>query len=94
MKKQRGTALIIKVLAVFFAVVGIFTVMSLQLKKNQLLEEIDRLKEDNEDNLAIIEGLREDLDAPVDMDYIIRVARERLGLCLPHEIVFYNDLID
>ena len=43
--KQRGTALIIKVLAVFFAVIGIFTVMRLQLKRNELLKEIEALKE-------------------------------------------------
>ncbi len=92
--KQKGTALIIKVLAVFFAVVGIFTVMRLQLKRNELLNEIERLKESYDGNMAVIEELNEDMNAPVDLEYIIRVAREKLGLCMPHEIVFYNDLAD
>lgn len=92
--KQRGTALIIKVLAVFFAVVGVFTVMRLQLKRNELLKEIEVLKESYDGNMAVIEELKEDLEAPIDLQYIIRVAREKLGLCMPHEIVFYNDLAD
>ena len=92
--KPRGTALIIKVLAVFFAVVGILTVMQLQLKRNELLAEIEALKESYDGNMAEIEELREDLEAPIDLAYIIRVAREKLGLCMPHEIVFYNDLAD
>ena len=92
--KQRGTALIIKVLAVFFAVIGMFTVMRLQLKRNELLKEIEALKESYDGNMAVIEELKEDLEAPIDLQYIIRVAREKLGLCMPHEIVFYNDLAD
>lgn len=92
--KQRGTALIIQVLAVFFAVIGIFTVMRLQLKRNELLKEIEALKESYDGNMAVIEELKEDLEAPIDLQYIIRVAREKLGLCMPHEIVFYNDLAD
>lgn len=92
--KQNSTALIIKVLAVFFAVVGVFTVMRLQLKRNELLNEIEKLRESYDGNMAVIEELKEDADAPVDIAYIIRVAREKLGLCMPHEIVFYNDLAD
>ncbi|MBQ7010854.1 MAG: septum formation initiator family protein [Clostridia bacterium] len=90
--RRKHTALFIKVLAVFFAAVGIFTVMRLQLQRNELLEEMEQLRAEYEENAATIEELKEDLEAPVDLEYIIRVARERLGLCMPYEIVFYNDL--
>ena len=85
---------ILGLVAVFFAVIGIFTVMRLQLKRNELLKEIEALKESYDGNMAVIEELKEDLEAPIDLQYIIRVAREKLGLCMPHEIVFYNDLAD
>ena len=39
-----------------------------------------------------IEELRYLLDSPVDFDYIVRVAREKLGLHLPDEIVYYSDI--
>lgn len=90
--KKRHTSLLIKVLAVFFAAVGIFTVMRLQLQRNELMKEIDQLRAEYEENAAVIEELKEDLSAEVDLEYIIRVAREKLGLCMPYEIVFYNDL--
>ena len=90
--KSRGTALPIKVLAVFFLAVGIFTVLRIQLKKNEILESTAQLEREYAENLEEIEKLREDLEAPVDRDYLIRVAREKLGLCMPDEIIFYNDL--
>ena len=42
--------------------------------------------------LELIKQLEEDLNSPIDRDYIIRIARKKLGLCMPNEIVFYNDL--
>ena len=38
--------------------------------------------------------LTELLSSPVDYDYIVRVAREKLGLHLPDEIIYYNDIND
>ena len=35
---------------------------------------------------------RNRLDQTIDDDYIIKVAREKLDLHLPEEIVFYNDI--
>lgn len=37
-------------------------------------------------------ALRSRLAEEVDDDYIVRVAREKLDLHLPEEIVFYNDI--
>ena len=66
--------------------------MRLQLQRNELMKEIDQLRAEYEENSAVIEELKEDLAAEIDLEYIIRVAREKLGLCMPYEIVFYNDL--
>ena len=41
-----------------------------------------------------IDRLRYDLDCPMDYDYIVRVAREKLGLHLPDETIYYNDYND
>ena len=32
-----------------------------------------------------------DLDAPLDEEFKIRIAREKLGMCFPDEIIFYGD---
>jgi hypothetical protein len=31
------------------------------------------------------------LDAPLDDEFKIRIAREKLGMCFPDEIIFYSD---
>lgn len=53
---------------------------SLEIKKAELSEEVEELKYL--------------LDHPIDGEYIIRMAREKLGLNLPGEIVYYNDTND
>lgn len=34
------------------------------------------------------------IDAPIDDDYIVRIARDKLGLFFPDEVVYYNDMND
>ena len=41
------------------------------------------------DNIDRLEYL---VDAPLDDAYKIRIAREKLGMCFPDEIVFYTDM--
>ena len=64
------------------------------LRYQELMREKENL-ESERDRIAVeIEELRYLIDCPVDREYIIRVARERLGLNLPDEIVYYNDYND
>jgi len=39
-----------------------------------------------------IEELKSKLAEPLDDDYVIKMAREKLGYHLPDEIIYYNDL--
>ncbi len=60
----------------------------LQNQKRALAEQIN----ETEENIEETEYL---LDIPLtDKDYIIRIAKEKLGLFLPDEIVYYSDLND
>ena len=36
--------------------------------------------------------LKEELAAPFDEEYVKRVARRKLGYCMPGEIIYFNDL--
>lgn len=47
-----------------------------------------------EDVQGNIDELQNRLDTPFDKEYIIALAKEKLGYCLPDEIIFYNDLIN
>ena len=39
-----------------------------------------------------IEEMRYLVDAPLDDDYKMRIAREKLGMCFPDEIIFHSDM--
>ncbi len=36
--------------------------------------------------------LKEEIAAPFDDEYVKRVARRKLGYCMPGEIIYFNDL--
>jgi len=62
------------------------------MKYNEIVEE----KEEKEDYIIRlnddIDRLEYLVDAPLDDAYKIRVAREKLGMCFPDEMIFYTDV--
>ncbi len=82
-------------LAIFFAFLFmIITLVSVQIEFNQLEEERAKIEERIEDVQGSIDELNSKLNTPFDEEYIIALAKEKLGYCLPEEIIFYNDLIN
>ena len=77
----------ILVLAAFCVV----TIVRLQFEFNDLREQENELKAKIEASRDHIEEIQNDLDAPFDEEYIVRVAREKLNYYLPEEIIFYSD---
>ena len=82
-------------LAIFFAFLFmIITLVSVQIEFNQLEEERAKIEERIEDVQGNIDELNSKLNTPFNEEYIIALAKEKLGYCLPEEIIFYNDLIN
>ena len=82
-------------LAVFFAFVFlIITYVSIQIKYHNLTTQQDELNARIEAVNDSIEALQNKLDTPFDKEYVISLAKNKLGYCLPDEIIFYNDLIN
>jgi len=78
----------IGILLIFAIVFFIWSIM----KYNRLLEE-------QKDREIYISQLNEKIDEleylvemPLDDEYKIRMARERLGMCFPDELIFYTDV--
>lgn len=65
--------------------------MRLQLKNNSLKQQTVAAKEQIEQTEASRDLKKELLDKGFDIDYVIELAREKLHMCLPNEIIFYND---
>ncbi|MBE6592374.1 MAG: hypothetical protein E7642_00085 [Ruminococcaceae bacterium] len=53
-------------------------------KKVEKQEYVNKLKDD-------IQRLEYLVEAPLDDDFKIRIAREKLGMCFPDEIIFYGE---
>ena len=74
--------------AIIIFVTSFIRYSELQNQKRALSEQI----KETEENIEETEYL---LGIPLtDKDYIIRIAKEKLGLFLPDEIVYYSDLND
>lgn len=89
-KTVAGT-LIKTFVALLFVFAVVFFLWSV-MKYNKIMEE----KAEKE---AYIEQLQDDIDEleylasmPLDDNYKIRIAREKLGMCFPDEIIYYTDL--
>ncbi len=63
---------------------GLVRYGELQREKAALEEKVDEYE-------AEVERLEYMIDCPVDYDYIVRVAKEKLNLYLPDEIIYHND---
>ena len=44
-----------------------------------------------EDKQEQVDELKFLIDSPIDFDYIVRIAREKLGLHFPDETIFHKD---
>ena len=82
------------IIKLFLALLLIFAVAFFLwsiMKYNDIMEEKKEKEKyitELSDNIDRLEYL---VDAPLDDAYKIRIAREKLGMCFPDEIIFYTD---
>ncbi len=90
--QKKGVYLAVRIFLVFLFVFAIafflWCLMYVNEADDQAKEyeaRIERLSDD-------VEQLKYLVDAPLDDAYKIRIAREKLGMCFPDEIVFYTEV--
>ena len=66
-------------------------IIRLRTEYNSLRATEAELRAQKEEYEERIERLKEELDHPMDDEYVMRIAREKLGYYLPDEIIFFND---
>ncbi len=90
--KKGGASMIIRLFLIFLFVFAVSFFLWSMMKYNKIMED----KEKNQAYIAQLtdelEELRYLVDAPLDDAYKIRVAREKLGMCFPDEIIFYTEV--
>ena len=72
-------------------VVSLCTFVSGVMIYNANQEKIKELEDQIEDKQEQVDELKYLIDSPIDFDYIVRIAREKLGLHFPDETIFHKD---
>jgi cell division protein FtsB len=70
--------------------IGIFA--NSVMRYNSLMEEQRALEEELSNYREMREELEELLNSEADYDYIVKIAKEKLGLYFPDEEIYYNDI--
>lgn len=83
----------LRVIVFAMMIIGVVSIVKLQLEYNSLKVRRDALVLEIENTSERIEMLQASLEAPFDDEYIIKIAREKLNLRLPEEIVYFNNLV-
>ena len=90
---HKNSNFFVKLTVAVFVIFSVITIFRMQMQLNTLKQTKETaMKQLNAYSLRV-EELQERLETPLDRDYIIRIARDKMGYALPNEIIFYNDLI-
>ena len=91
-EKKSAAIVIIRVFLLLLLIFSVTFFLWSIMKYNDIMEE-------KEEKAAYILELNNEIDrleylvnAPLDDSYKIRVAREKLGMCFPDEIIFHTEL--
>lgn len=90
--RKTAASLLIQVFLILLFVFSVVFFLWSLMKYNKIME-------DKKEDEAYIEQLNDEIerleylvDAPLDDAYKIRIAREKLGMCFPDEIVFHSEV--
>lgn len=81
-----------KLALALFVVFCAVTVVKLKFEINSLNEKKEILKSQIAAAEVKVASLQNELDAPFDDEYVAALAKEKLNLVMPDEVIFYNDL--
>lgn len=86
-----GLSMLGKVALGIVVSVSLIISISLLMKFNQQKNEITALKEELKEANEVMGELQHIFNSPMDDEYIIEQARDKLGLAFPDEDIFYQD---
>ena len=90
-KKQISLTLLMRVLLAVLVITSIGIFANSLMKYNALREETRELEKKLASYEEMKEELQELLNSEEDYEYIVKIAKEQLGLYFPEEEIYYND---
>ena len=89
-KQRGGLSLGLRCLLLLILILAVVVFASRMVTYHQLSQQKDRLLDQKESYEAQIERAEHDINAPIDYDDIIRIAREKFNLAFPDDTVIYS----
>lgn len=83
---------IMKLAVIMFIAAGIISSARMLVKYNEYRNKIDELSFQKVRYEESIERIRYELEQEFDDEYVEKIAKEKLNLCRPDEVVYYNGL--
>lgn len=83
---------VMKLAVIMFIAAGIISSARMLVKYNEYRDKIDELSADKVKYEESIERIRYELEQEFDDEYVEKIAKEKLNLCRPDEVVYYNGL--
>ncbi|MBE6707767.1 MAG: hypothetical protein E7578_00820 [Ruminococcaceae bacterium] len=90
--KSKKTGIAVKIALTAFTLFCIVTLFVQKIQIDDLNSRISELSEKNKQKEAYNEKLKNRLNSEMDDDYVEDIAKDKLNLVLPEEIIFYNDI--
>lgn len=87
-KKTAASMLIQGFLVLLFVFAVVFFLWSL-MNYNEMMKDVEEQNKKIEQLTDENEQMQYLVDAPLDNDYMMRIAREKLGMCFPDEVIFH-----
>ena len=88
---KSGMKILFRCVLIAIVVISLCTFVSGVMIYNANQERINELKQQIDDRKEQVEELQFLIDSPIDYDYIVRIAREKLGLHFLDETIFHKD---
>lgn len=91
---KSGMKILLRCALIAIVVISLCTFVSGVMIYNANQERIKELKQQIADKQEQVDELKFLIDSPIDYEYIVRIAREKLGLHFPDETIFHKDIND
>ena len=91
---KSGMKILLRCALIAIVVISLCTFVSGVMIYNANQERIKELKQQIADKQEQVDELKFLIDSPIDYEYIVRIAREKLGLHFPDETIFHKDTND
>ena len=88
---KSGMKILFRCVLIAIVVISLCTFVSGVMIYNANQERIKELEQQIDDKQEQVDELKFLIDSPIDFDYIVRIAREKLGLHFPDETIFHKD---